>query len=307
MTKIVSNKALDKNKHRRSFSSYYKARNAWQEVIAAYRNKYSDAMVVLPAYIGFSVNDGSGIYDPVTNLNAAHCFYGLDKKLRIDIEDFKSVVKSHKHPIVLLAHYFGFPDERYDEITDWLDTHNIFYVEDSAHAMLTDYIGGVCGRKGAYNIYSLHKVLPYSEGGMLVDNHKASSLDISQNEYLNVADVFSYDLKTLYDTWRSNYQFLVNELKDVKGITILYPELKDGVCPQSLPVLLDDYDRNDVYFKMNELGFGLVSLYHTMIDVLKNTPYESTTYTANHIINFPVHQDCTKENLLKLVTAFKSI
>jgi hypothetical protein len=58
---------------------------------------------------------------------------------------------------------------------------------------------------------------------------------------------------------------------------------------------------------MNELGFGLVSLYHTMIDVLKNTPYESTTYTANHIINFPVHQDCTKENLLKLVTAFKSI
>lgn len=306
MTKVTQ-KPTALNAKKRAYRSYYKARNAWQEIISAFTKNHPDAVVILPAYIGFSVKEGSGIFDPVSNLDAPYKFYGLNKLLRIDFEDFKKVVLTENNPIVLLAHYFGFPDDNFKTIVNWLDENNIYYVEDSAHAMLTDVIGGACGRNGAYNIYSLHKMLPYEVGGMLVDNH-INSLPIADTEnYLDIAEVFTYDLKTIYDIRRENYQFLIEQLKDVKGITLLYPKLEDGVCPQSLPMLIDSVDRNTVYFEMNKLGFGLVSLYHTMIDELKNTPYESTNYAADNITNFPVHQDCSIKDLEALVTAFKKM
>lgn len=301
---LIHNKAINKVHHKRKLSSYYKARNAWQAIIEAYRNKYPQATIVLPAYIGWSQYDGSGIFDPVSNLNAKYVFYGLDKKLTIDFDNLKQVVTNCSNPIVLLAHYFGFPDPNYHEITSWLDENDIYYIEDSAHAMYSDVIGGSCGRKGAYNIYSLHKMLPFDDGGILVDN-QINSLEIADEHYLNIQDVLSYDLKTIYDIRIKNYLFLVGQLKDIKGTTLLYPELNQGVCPQSLPIVLDDYNRDDIYFKMNKQGFGLVSLYHTMIDALKDSTFESASYTSKKIINLPIHQECSFEILTTMADCFK--
>lgn len=71
---LIHNKAINKVHHKRKFSSYHKARNAWQAIIEAHRNKYPQATVVLPAYIGWSQYDGSGIFDPVSNLTAKYVF-----------------------------------------------------------------------------------------------------------------------------------------------------------------------------------------------------------------------------------------
>lgn len=300
----IHNKALNKNNNKRIFTSFYKARNAWQSIIEAFRNKYPNAVVLLPAYIGWSQYDGSGIFDPVRNLGVPYAFYGLDKKLKIDIDHLKESVNNYENPIVLLAHYFGFPDCNYHDITNWLDHNKVYYVEDSAHAMFSDLIGGSCGRKGAYNIFSLHKMLPYEDGGILVDNQK-NSLTIRQENYKELLEVFSYDLKTIYDIRIKNYNYLSELVSDIKGTTLLYPKIDDGVCPQSLPILLDNFNRDEVYFKMNELGFGLVSLYHTMIDPLKNSTFESASYSSKKIINLPVHQECNTELLDEMAQCFR--
>jgi dTDP-4-amino-4,6-dideoxygalactose transaminase len=302
----ITKKPTVTDKNKLSYKYFNKARHAWESILEGFQKRHSNCTVLLPSYIGWSSNEGSGIFDPVSNTNIPYKFYELSKTLRIDVEDLKKVVLSSKNPIVLLVHYFGFPDESYNEIVSWLDSKNIYYVEDSAHAMLSDLIGGICGKNGAYNIYALHKMLPFPDGGFLIDNNK-DSLDINMDDKADISPIFEYDLRAIYDQRRRNYQFLIDGISDIKGITILYPKLIEGLCPQTLPIILDNYDRNDVYHELNLKGFGLVSLYHTMIDPLKGSKYESATYTSFQITNLPVHQDCSIESLKKLVECLKNI
>ncbi|MCB0464016.1 MAG: DegT/DnrJ/EryC1/StrS family aminotransferase [Flavobacteriaceae bacterium] len=302
----ITKKPTNLNAFKHSYKPFTKARHAWQNILEAYKEKYPDYTVILPSYIGWSINEGSGIFDPVSNTDTPYKFYELSKTLRINVDDLKKVIVSSTNPIVILVHYFGFPDEKYNEIVSWLDDNSVYYVEDSAHAMLSDLIGGICGGNGAYNIYSLHKMLPYKDGGFLIDNHK-NSLDIKMDDTADLSLIFSYDLRKIYEIRRRNYQFLIDNISDIKGITILYPNLAEGLCPQTLPIILDNYNRDEVYHELNSQGFGLVSLYHTMIDPLKNSKYECATYTSFQITNLPVHQDCTIENLDKMIIALKNI
>ena len=291
----------------RHYSHFNKARDAWSAIITAFLKQNPDAKVILPAYIGWSKNEGSGIFDPVDENDIPFAFYGLDRHLQIDFEDFKSTIKINNNPIVLLVHYFGFPDPNYNEIVNWLDQNSVFYVEDSAHAMLTDLIGGICGRKAAYNLFALHKILPLDTGGLMVDN-KISNLKINGDTLsLSNINVFEYDLKYIYNKRIANYRLLIELLKNTDKITILYPELKEGVCPQTLPLLIHDDNRDNVYFEMNNRGFGFVSLFQTMINQLENSTYESARYTSKHIINLPVHQDCKEADLINMVKNFKLV
>ena len=303
----VTKQANNPYQYKRKLTSFNRARDAWSSIIEKFIKQNTDATVILPAYIGWSKNEGSGIFDPVDNTNIPFAFYGLNKHLQIDFEDFKKKVKTNTNPIVLLVHYFGFPDSNYDEIANWLDEENVFYVEDSAHAMLTDLIGGICGRKAAYNLFALHKILPLETGGLLVDNLK-QNLEIGRNpSSLTNTHSLEYDFKSIYDKRITNYKLLINHLKDINGITILYPELKEGVCPQTLPVLIHDTNRDAIYFEMNKRGFGFVSLYHTMIEQLENSTFESAIYTSKHILNLPVHQDCEEADLVDMIKNFKLV
>ena len=47
---------------------------------------------------------------------------------------------------------------------------------------------------------------------------------------------------------------------------------------------------------MNENGFGVVSLYHTLIEPLHKPEFCETLWLSKHILNLPVHQDveCSK-------------
>lgn len=301
----ITKKPTISNAYKYAYKSFKKARHAWESILIGFQKRHPDCTVILPSYIGWSSNEGSGIFDPVSNTNTPYKFYEISQTLRINVNDFKNVIKSANNPIVLLVHYFGFPDEKYNEITNWLDTNNVYYVEDSAHAMLSDLIGGICGKNGAYNIYALHKMLPFPDGGYLIDNQK-DSLDIEMDKNADISPIFYYDLRKIYSLRRRNYQFLIDNIKNIKGITILYPTLAEGLCPQTLPIILDDYDRDMVYNELNSKGFGLVSLYHTMIDPLKNSKYKSATYTSFQITNLPVHQDCTIDYLKEMVAILKT-
>ena len=41
--------------------------------------------VLLPAYVGWSAKEGSGVFDPVDELGVPYAFYRLDDRLRIDL------------------------------------------------------------------------------------------------------------------------------------------------------------------------------------------------------------------------------
>lgn len=52
---------------------------------------------------------------------------------------------------------------------------------------------------------------------------------------------------------------------------------------------------------MNEAGFGVVSLYHTMIDAISDRDFPDSHRLARTIFNLPVHPDATPAALAAMV------
>lgn len=297
---MILKKATNKNLYRRSWFRTQSAREAWSQIIDIYKSKHPKGIILLPSYIGWSKNEGSGIFDCVRNSGLSFDFYNLDVNLEIDLDDLFSKLDANSNPLILLVHYFGFVDKSYEKIISKLQNNRCFIIEDCAHAWLSDIIGGTCGRAGNFSFYSLHKILALNEGGLLVDNFN-SLISISENRVQPIFDL-NYDLLFIFQKRRNNYIRLLELLKNIGGIRILRTELPEGICPQTLPIELLEYDRDKLYHEMNELGFGLVSLYHTMIPELKGNLSLAAEVLSRNIINLPVHQDISFKELEKLVT-----
>ncbi|TDE29154.1 hypothetical protein E0I61_08280 [Flavobacterium ranwuense] len=298
---MISKQAVNIDHFKRSWSYTDSARNAWSEIIEKYKENNPNGKILLPSYIGWSANEGSGIFDSVLKSGLEYDFYCLGLHLEVEVADLKEKVLQNPNQLILLVHYFGFVDSNYKEITNWLLENNVFFVEDCAHAWLSDLIGGTCGRKGNYSFYSLHKLLPISTGGIMVNNSFAG------NKNNNPFFELNYDLLSIYTIRRSNYKYLLNLLRDIDGIDALYKDLEDGICPQTLPVIVEDYDRTSLYHEMNNTGFGMVSLYHTMIEQLDGFQSEAAAVLSHKIINFPIHQDVTESDIDEMVLELKKI
>lgn len=298
--KKISKLAEAPNDIRKPFY-YERARDAWEDVIKYFLKQNPSIRVLLPSYIGYSNNEGSGIFDPVKKQNCNFGFYNFKKDLSIDFLDLKRKIEENTNCLVLLVHYFGFPDERYNEISKWLESNNVHFVEDCAHALFSDFIGGVCGKRGLFSFYSLHKMVPLNTGGMLISN---KGININNVENRNFP-VFDFDFKTIYDKRRDNYNFLLNLLKNIEGVTLLHPALPNGVCPQTLPIRVEK-NRDEIYSAMNNKGFGFVSLYHTMIKEISKNEHSEAHYLAKHITNLPVHQDVNQDYYVEMVDLLKT-
>lgn len=299
---MITKKALNKELFTREWLYTNSARDAWSKIIEEYKVINPIGKILLPSYIGWSSNEGSGIFDSVANSGLDYDFYELGMHLEINLEVLKNKVNENENPLVLLVHYFGFIDVKYDQITNWLCENDVFFVEDSAHAWLTDLIGGRVGRKGNYSFYSLHKLLPISTGGVMVNNKPKDNENISKmNPFLDL----NYDFLSIFNIRRANYKYLCSLLKDVSGLKVIYENLEEAICPQTFPIIVENYDRDKLYYEMNEKGFGLVSLYHTMIEQLKDHTSKASLVLSKKIINLPIHQDVEKDHLKRMVAELK--
>jgi dTDP-4-amino-4,6-dideoxygalactose transaminase len=158
---------------------------------------------------------------------------------------------------------------------------------------------------GDYVLYSLHKMLPFKSGGMLKVN---CSVDIRILGNKNTDEnPFAYDLYGIAIRRKANAKLWNGLLKDHgNSIDVLRP-YNDEETPQTFPIIIKKYDRNLLYFKLNDAGYGAVSLYHTMIDQIKNGDNENAVWLSNHIINMPVHQDTEADEIEKMAKLLISI
>ena len=62
-----------------------------------------------------------------------------------------------------------------------------------------------------------------------------------------------------------------------------------------------------MYHRLNGEGFGVVSLYHTMIEPLQNKKYEKVNLIATKILNLPVHQDANKCEIVNMCKLLKKL
>ena len=302
----VTKRAMDMRQCNRPAFSFPNARTALLSVLNALNLSPGDK-IILPSYIGWSKNEGSGVFDPVASLNLTPIFYRLTRDLQIDIRDLESKINDVTARALLIIHYYGFPDPRTADVIQLAHTHKLFAIEDEAHAYLSDWIGGVCGRAGDAAIVSLHKILPVNSGGLLVLNtsHDDPLNRIVESSPLRTPLEYSlldYDLHSIARIRRLNAEYLLQLIQPLQGrVEPLYRLIPDGVVPQTLPVLVSSSIRDDLYHKMNGMGFGVVSLYHTLISAIEKKLFADSHWVSKKIFNLPIHQDATFQALEDMV------
>ena len=304
---MITKKAENSSNCARPILSFPSARAAFGALLSALN--IEGGRVLLPAYIGWSPREGSGVFDPIAALNLDYSFYALDESLHIDLDSLRAELQTGRVRVFVLIHFFGFVDPSFADAVKIARDHGVFILEDEAHAMLTDLVGGICGRLGDACIYSFHKMLPVESGGALVLNDPASplieKLSAATRSTLQICD---YDLIGIAAQRLANSLLLDRLVRDLApGVEPLFGSPRSGEVPQTYPVLIHDVSRDELYNQMNAAGFGVVSLYHTLIAEISPARFPATAKISRHIMNLPVHQDAVAGELELMVSALASL
>jgi dTDP-4-amino-4,6-dideoxygalactose transaminase len=113
-----------------------------------------------------------------------------------------------------------------------------------------------------------------------------------------------YSLELIAQRRRENYRVALEAMEKARpaGVEVLRPELGDAV-PESFPVLLPSREiRNQVHRRMNECGFGLISLYHELIAEV-GPSFRAEREISDRITNLPIHQDAEPREVARMVEA----
>lgn len=303
MSHTIEKTCKKQDNFRRSHITYRSARQAFGAVLD-FLKVGNGSKLLVPGYIGFSAYEGSGVYDPIRERGIEPVFYHMGDNLRIVVDDLKEKIDNSGAKVLLLLHYFGFADANAKEVIEYAHSKGLVVIEDAAHGLYTDKINMACGRDAEYTLYSLHKMLPFAEGGVLVGNgdvEMPAAIEPELNYHWE-----EYDLTAIARKREENYNVIREELKKHNSpyVASLYGTLPDGIVPQTYPVVLNGVDRDKVYSVMNEKGWGVVSLYHTMIQLLQNDEFAKECWLSKHITNLPLHQDVDKEMIPEMVKDF---
>jgi dTDP-4-amino-4,6-dideoxygalactose transaminase len=298
---VIAKRAENSSNYTRRAIPFHSARNAFGAILSAL--EISRGKVLLPAYIGWSPREGSGVFDPIASLHLDYSFYALDERLRIDIASLRAELQSGCIRVLVIIHYFGYVDPSYAEAVRIAREHDVFVLEDEAHAMLSDVVGGICGRLGDACIYSFHKILPVEAGGAAILNDSeaplAQTLAGSPGCGLPTGD---FDLHRIARKRRTNSLLLDGLVRELApGIEPLFGAPGRHEFPQSYPVMIRNGSRDRLYHELNAAGFGVVSLYHTLISQISSDCFPAAAKVSRHILNLPVHQDASEEALESMV------
>lgn len=300
IAKVASSQAA----FRRPFRRFPSARAAFRTLLQAARIEPED-QVLLPGYIGWSAREGSGVFDPVRELGLGYAFYRIDRSLHVDLDSLERCLATGRVKIFVIIHYFGVPDPHYADAVALARRYGALVLEDEAHAMLSDLVGGVSGRLGDAALFSLHKMLPVPDGGMLMVKPGFERLLGAERAAVDTVDdqvPWCFDLRALADARVRNSALLASLVRPLAGeLDPLWAEWPDGTVPQTYPVVVRNASRDQLYSSMNEAGYGAVSLYHTMIDELPSGEHSDAHWLSRRIFNLPVHQDATPEQLATMV------
>jgi dTDP-4-amino-4,6-dideoxygalactose transaminase len=294
---VTISKRAEANLFKRRAESCPSARAALRTFLL--RVGRSERPVLLPAYIGWSPREGSGVFDPFIETGTATAFYRVDSSLHVDVDDFAEALRRSRPCGVVLIHYFGSVDPSYSVLVQLAREQGAWVLEDEAHALLTDLVGGASGRFGDAAIFSLHKMLPVSAGGLLVWNSSELG-DMTVEACKGSPEPFwEFDLASIALRRRANAEAWLKVLEPFSGrLRPLWGAPRTGEVPQSMPFTVLGPSRDALYHELNRVGVGVVSLYHTLIDQLRGSEYEASCRLSATIINFPVHQDAAPADIL---------
>jgi len=116
--------------------------------------------IVIPAYICNST------INPLKDFGFNICFIDVNKNMGIDCDELVKLNSSDFPKAIVIVHYFGIVQDL-DQLFNICRERNILIIEDFAHSFLSLESDNDIKIKGDAAIYSLRKILPVNNGGVL--------------------------------------------------------------------------------------------------------------------------------------------
>lgn len=117
--------------------------------------------VLLPAFLP------GGIVEPLYELGLEPRFYAIDSDLGPDIADLEERI-DRDSVAVMVVHYFGFPQPRFDDVLELAEDRQLFVIDDNAHSPFSRRGARLLGTFGDIGLTSFRKTLPLPDGALLI-------------------------------------------------------------------------------------------------------------------------------------------
>lgn len=294
---IIEKTAMNPSNFLRREYYYESAREGMFDLFRNMKEQNLIETVFLPGYIGWSPKEGSGIFDPINKLQGLRVkYYQMTDDLSVNYKDLHEKISlEHGRFAVLVVNYFGFIDSGINKIVELIKTHSGWIIEDNAHGFFT-YQNAETKYSDA-TFFSLHKMFPFTHGGsLIINNERLSPLEYKGEAAKSSAyNPWQYDVQGISRTRRNNYMLLENLINSNDNSKYFSPlkskGLDSGIVPQTFPIKIAKGNRDKIYELMNNDGYGVVSLYHTLIEPLRCSDYQASIDLSRSIMNLPVHQD----------------
>ena len=264
--------------------------------------KNGSNLILLPAYIGLSLIEGSGLLDPVTQSGFEFEFYKLGQELDPEIEDVLSKIDNFRPSIVLIVNYFGWDIANRKELFEQLKKRKVKIIEDNAHNLYNLHSCEKDIVRPDYQIFSIHKTLGCMNGGVVVSENKIPFI----YETIDKFDLLSFassNQNYIHKIRQENFFELEKKLSTIKTINYKsFFQTRKPSSPLNFPILMTNKEvRHKVYSALIENNIFPTALYHRLVPNLEASDYPEAHNISNRILNLPIHQDVSHNDLTKMV------
>lgn len=306
---MIQRTATDPSRFAKRLAFTSSARVGWRLILEGVHLQDGES-ILLPAYVGVSDREGSGIGDPIQATHTPYTLYPLDDHLRPDLDELESMMKIGHHPVLLVVHYFGIVDVDLLKLRELCERYRTLLIEDCAHVPWPLHNDTGPGSVGHAAFYSLHKSIAVPTGGILRMNDSSMALPAPDGadrcDYACLEQFLRTDMESVAIKRRHNYQWLANRLANVDGLTILFPDI-GKLVPHDFPVLVHDNCREKLYFELMKEDLPTIALYYRLIDSITVEEYPASHQLSKKILNLPVHQDTDQADLERLTDRLVTI
>jgi dTDP-4-amino-4,6-dideoxygalactose transaminase len=297
----VSKEPVNKNNSRRNLIFTKSWRDGFQQILE--KDKLSINRVLIPAYIGLSLEEGSGVFDPIRSTKSDYTFYEVDMNLNPVISDLTNKIIHFQPTHIVIINYFGWIISNRKEINKLIrQNSNAKIIEDWAHDMTPFYNREIIDHLADYELYSAHKLLPVEDGGICFTSESNHGLSESAKIY-NLRDIICYNFDEISANRNKNYVYLKKSLSGNKNIQIMFENASQKMLtPLNFPITFrSKEERHEAYSKMIGKNIYPTSLYHRLIPEIEISEYPNSFAVSNTILNLPIHQDVRKDDLDKII------
>lgn len=292
------NKDLRSYRSGRTFTA--SARAAMTFILQAHK-RMDPRGILLPAYIGLSKIEGSGVFDPIRTSAIDYAFYPVDERLRPDLDALEAQLRSGVFQLVFLIHYFGVPQVDVEQFVALCHSYGVKVIEDCAHTLLGGLEGRRLGSYGDYAIFSIHKSTATPDGGFFLDRGRvldAASLPPAMRiAPATLAEFADTDLEASASRRLRNYEAVNQWIASLPQLTPMFDRIPPGAVPLNFPVIVSQGKREELYFNLIGREILPTALYHTLIAEISAQQFPHSHFVCTNILNLPTHADINQTHL----------